>query len=185
MPQAVTQNLPVGLTDDEVRQKHERIVALLDEQDVAIMEFKGQGEAHKRRLSLVATELATLKQQARSRTEVREVEVEEIKRYEPRFVVETVRVDTGEVIATRGMTVHERQRSLELSLPIAAPLSFAKPAAATIEFSHAEASKAVADGLSKARKARPAEFDPEFDGQPEAAAKAPEDAEVGDVVDLD
>lgn len=181
MPQAVTQNLPVGLTDDEVRQKHERIVALLDEQDVAIMEFKGQGEAHKRRLSLVATELATLKQQARSRTEVREVEVEEIKRYEPRFVVETVRVDTGEVIATRGMTVHERQRSLDLSIPLGKPLAFAPPiASAGLDEAVAGKAAATAEGPRKDRKARPIEFDPEFDGQP-AASSGASAWEVGDL----
>jgi hypothetical protein len=107
-----TKWLPVHLTDDEVRARGERIVALMQERTEADADAKRQRDAHKARVSDLDKTMTHLAHEVRTRTEHRDVEVKEAFDHD-RGLVETVRLDTGEVVETRPMTARERQKPLD------------------------------------------------------------------------
>lgn len=106
-----TKNLPVPLTDEEymVRSKElaEQVQALEkieSDKKVVANQFKGEIDA-------VAAKISHLAKIVKERREWREVEVNEVRNYD-RMTMDTVRLDTGEVVSYRDMTSQERNPSL-------------------------------------------------------------------------
>lgn len=100
------------LTKKELDVKHSELTRVLDEQDAAEAAF-GQVKAdHKRGLKLLGERVECLRRDLRSGTEDRPVDCEE-KVDERRGIVEVVRLDTGETIDSRAMSMQERQTGLD------------------------------------------------------------------------
>lgn len=109
-------DLAVNLTDDEIRERGERLAELhgvLDKIAEDEAEFKAE---IKRRKKPVKLEVDTLARAIRNRRELRNVAVDV--HYDPaRGMVDEIRTDTGEVIATRRPTKAERQGQLISIVP--------------------------------------------------------------------
>ena len=116
--QIKTRSLPCPLTEDELSLKREEMVAAERTLTEAEGQESSQAESWKQRkkglendretaramLSIVATVV-------REKREFRDIEVVETKDHD-RKKVDLVRVDTGEIIESRGMTPEELQRTL-------------------------------------------------------------------------
>lgn len=119
-PQAaiVTRELPVVLTEDEY---HIRSAELATAERVygekraaeaiAAERWKGEKQALKEDTETAYATLTILGRTVRDRKELRPVQIVEQPDHERR-VVDTVRIDTGEIIESRGMTAAEQQRTL-------------------------------------------------------------------------
>lgn len=111
-----TQLIAVDLTDDELRHRGQRLAELhgvLDELAEEESEFKAD---LKRRRKPVKAEVSTLAHAIRNKRENRDVDVEI--HYDPkRGLVDEIRADTGEVLATRKPKREERQAQLMALVP--------------------------------------------------------------------
>lgn len=103
--------LPVLLTDEELRMRGAHLAAHLEELSDARHDAKRTAEAFKEQRSTLELEISRLKTVILQRSEMREVEILEEKDWLEK-TVSTVRLDTGEVIETRPMTMEERNRPL-------------------------------------------------------------------------
>lgn len=105
------ETLPVKLTESEVAVRAdelaERVKAFADEKEGA----KEMAAAAKERLATIEGEVRRLASVVRNKTEHRPVECREI-RNEERRTMDLVRVDTGETVRYRAMTMHELTRPL-------------------------------------------------------------------------
>jgi hypothetical protein len=113
-----TQLLPVKLTEVELALKAQELAtaeAGLGTAEMAATAYLEEVKAEKGRLQSEVEKsrrsVRCLARIVRERAEEREVPIVEQSDFEA-GAVNTVRTDTGEVVATRGMTPEERQRSL-------------------------------------------------------------------------
>ncbi len=102
------EKLPCKLTNDEVRRKGEELALERKKHREVADEAKASAARFKADLKAIDEKIDDLAEQVRSRRETREVEVIERKDMDI-AMVETIRVDTGEVIRSRAMTLNERQ----------------------------------------------------------------------------
>jgi hypothetical protein len=113
-----TQLLPVKLTEVELALKAQELAtaeAGLGTAEMAATAYLEEVKAEKGRLQSEVEKarraVRCLARIVRERAEEREVPIVEQSDFEA-GAVNTVRTDTGEIVATRGMTPEERQRSL-------------------------------------------------------------------------
>lgn len=101
--------LPVQLTDDEVRERGRELAQRIQARAAEAAEQKRLKEAMKEALMRLDEQIADLSHRVKSGIEERFVDVQD------RLVdgrVETIRMDTGEVLRTRTATDAERQIGL-------------------------------------------------------------------------
>ena len=106
-----TQMLPVRMTEGELLAKADELVRTLHAIKMEEADQTDTKSAMKERLGRLQTEAEMLANIVRSKTEMREVETK-VRLVNEKGVVETFRVDTGEVIGTRVMTAEERNLKL-------------------------------------------------------------------------
>jgi hypothetical protein len=103
--------LPVKLTSEELLAKADELSRKLGDKQQEERDQKTTKDAMKERLSGLDAEIASLAEIVRSKQEERLVDIYE--RFDTgRLVVEQIRLDTGEVVGTRTMTVEERNLKL-------------------------------------------------------------------------
>ena len=108
-----TMELPVKLTDEEVRLKGEKIARRLKDRENLEEERKAAAKAAKEEIGELDAEIIELRDEVRERREMRDVQVSDEKDW-GRKIVRTLRLDTGEVVASRPMTPAELQQHLKL-----------------------------------------------------------------------
>lgn len=102
------EDLPCALNPDEVRRKGEELAQARKQYIETSEAAKAAAAGFKDKLKALDKDIDELAEQIRSRRETRPVEV--IERRDPELaMIETVRVDTGEVVRARAMTLNERQ----------------------------------------------------------------------------
>lgn len=113
-----TMSLPVKLTPAELSLRSQEMAsaeAILTDAEVRLESFieaaKGTKKTIETEISDARFEVARLARVVRDRSENREVPIMEEPDYEA-GAVNTYRTDNNEIVATRGMTQEERQRSL-------------------------------------------------------------------------
>jgi len=111
MPDKMTRNLPVRLSDEELRSRSDDLAKA--EIDRVQLETKKSAESsnYNKQIKESKIKIADLSQAISSRQEYRDVEIEE-RRNEDTFMVEVWRLDTNEKISERAMTSAERQIQL-------------------------------------------------------------------------
>ena len=107
--------LPVTLSKDELAIKADELARGFERLKTLEAEKKDANADFKMRIEIQKSEVARLSGVVSSKSEMREVECRTRKNYEL-GVVETVRVDTDEVVETRAMDVAERQASFAETL---------------------------------------------------------------------
>ncbi len=108
---AKTQTLPVRLTTEEKLQRGTALAKALQDCGALESDFAEIKSKFKARIETAELEVSKLGAIVRAGEEFREVAVEDVSDFE-RSVISTMRLDTGEVVSTRGMTAHERQQHL-------------------------------------------------------------------------
>lgn len=111
-----TRPLPVPLTETEVNARRDQaasyvgqIEELLDAKKKAAADFKAKQQALEAALKKASKEV-------RARAEDREVEVEDV-HDDIHYRVDTIRCDTGEVVASRDMTHDEKKEAGQGAFP--------------------------------------------------------------------
>lgn len=105
------QKLPVVLKAPELADRAQRAAHKLQDHDAKLQEFKEQAKENKIVVERLASEHRELSRVVREGKEFRDVPCERIYNWTDGSVKD-VRTDTGEVIAERGMSEAERQKSL-------------------------------------------------------------------------
>ena len=112
MESTIVEELPCKLTasekllkSDQMAKAHKEIVKLEAEKKLSGQQLKSSIDARKGELALLAREIETGE-------ELRPVECKERPRYQD-LMVDTIRLDTGEVVSSRGMEPAERQKALD------------------------------------------------------------------------
>lgn len=113
-----TMNLPVKLNPQELALRAQELAsaeATLTEREGELTQFVEAAKGTKKQIETAISDaryaVSRLARTVRNRAEDREVPIMEDADYEA-GAVNTYRTDTNEVVATRGMTPEERQRSL-------------------------------------------------------------------------
>jgi hypothetical protein len=113
-----TMLLPVELTHDEVFARGKQLAAVKDEHttamdklDRAAIAWKATKEGVQNEINETEERMRIIARAVRSGREDRDVEVVDEPNYKT-GVMATIRLDTGELVASRGLTEAERQRSL-------------------------------------------------------------------------
>jgi len=107
-----TQMLPVKLTDDELLQKGEELADAHEELVEANGELKKNQDYLKNRIKGIQADISDLIRALKNKTEDREVDCEERPDYESGNM-QTVRLDTGEVVYTRPLIDSEKQMQID------------------------------------------------------------------------
>lgn len=110
-----TRNLPCKLNEEELLTRgqdmatvHRDIVALEEEK-------KSNAKQFKEKIDRAKVELACLAREVSSKQAWRDIEVREEKSHTGKgWAMETFRMDTGELVATRPLTAEEMQRDLAI-----------------------------------------------------------------------
>lgn len=123
-----TQSLPVRLTTDELLMRSDELAKKIHERDSAEREMKSAQGAAKRKIDVLELEIGRLAEVVRDRQEDRPVEVRELKNW-ARLTMDTVRLDTGEIVGSRSMSRSERNDELPFAADDA-PLKAEEPAPA-------------------------------------------------------
>ncbi len=106
-----TQNLPVHLTTDELLMRSDELAQKIRERDDTERAMKSaQGNA-KRKIDALELDITRLAHVVRERKEDRPVEVTAVKNW-LRLTMDTVRIDTGELVGSRSMSAYERNEAL-------------------------------------------------------------------------
>lgn len=113
---ATKETLPCELTEYEVAERAKTLAELHAKQDKLEVEKKAVVDDFKGKLDHVERDMKILARQVRDRSEHRDVEVDE-RLDDIRFVIETFRLDTGEIIRSRPMTQDEKTEAMQASLP--------------------------------------------------------------------
>jgi len=106
-----TRSLPVKLHEDELRDRGDKLAAVIQDlnaEEDRQVDVKAQMKARLSELDAKKTQLAIV---ISRREEYRDVPVDVFADY-AKQIVEAVRRDTGEVLTTRRMTEEERQQPL-------------------------------------------------------------------------
>jgi hypothetical protein len=111
MPDKLTRNLPVRLSDDELRARSDDLAKA--EIDRVQLETKKSAESsnYNKQIKESKIKIAELSQAISSRQEYRDVEIED-RRNEETYMIETWRLDNNEKISERAMNSQERQIQL-------------------------------------------------------------------------
>lgn len=110
------QKLAVALKPGELADRAQRAAHLIQDHDAKAEEFKSLAKTNKVALDRIATEMREMSRVVREGKEYRDVVCERIYNWTDGSVKD-VRQDTGEVIAERGMSEAERQKSLPFPPP--------------------------------------------------------------------
>jgi hypothetical protein len=122
--------LPVTLTQEEFDTKAHSLSILCKTINVEKDRAKEQAKANKDRIDLMETERMNLATVVRDRAEERQVECEDRYNFRERMV-ESVRLDTGEITGTRAMNISEYQEEMDLhATPTENAVAFKKTAEA-------------------------------------------------------
>lgn len=105
--------LPVRLTDEELRHRGDELASQLDLMDEIDARITAAKEAAKGPRQQTQERIFELRDQLRRKAEDRLVDCEMIKRFDQRCA-ETVRLDTGEIVGTRPLTAQEMQTKLAI-----------------------------------------------------------------------
>jgi hypothetical protein len=106
-----TQSLPVRLTTDELLMRSDELAKAVRERDDAERAMKSASATAKRKIDLLDLDITRLADVVRERQENRPVEVTEVKNWR-RLTMDTVRIDTGELVGSRSMSAYERNEAL-------------------------------------------------------------------------
>lgn len=106
-----TQSLPVRLTTDELLLRSDELAKTIRERDDAERAMKSAQATAKRKIDLLELDITRLAGVVRDRQENRPVEVREIKNWD-RLTMDTIRLDTGEIVGSRSMSRSERNDEL-------------------------------------------------------------------------
>lgn len=106
-----TQHLPVRLTTDELLLRSDELAKTIRERDEAERAMKSAQATAKRKIDLLELDITRLAEVVRDRQENRPVEAREIKNWD-RLTMDTIRLDTGEIVGSRSMSPSERNASL-------------------------------------------------------------------------
>lgn len=106
-----TRTLPVRLTDGELLAKSKELAAKITELDEVEDRKKSAVAQCKVKSDELDLDIHKIARILRTGREDREVEVSEI-RNDPARTIEVVRLDTGEIVESRPMTIHELQKPL-------------------------------------------------------------------------
>jgi uncharacterized DUF497 family protein len=112
----IMMRLPVGLTQDEIRQRGEALAETWAEEQKVLAEKKAMDNVYTSKLTEVGKKRNALADAVRTKTEEREVAVEQFFDEEG-GVVKVQRVDTMEVVSTRDMTIKEREERKQSRIP--------------------------------------------------------------------
>lgn len=106
-----TMSLPVALTDEELRARGAELARKVQLAEELTEARKDAAKAAADEIKEVAAEVASLSTVVTSRREYRDVEVDVRKNLEAR-TMDTFRIDTGELVHSRGLTTAELQENL-------------------------------------------------------------------------
>lgn len=106
-----TQSLPVRLTTDELLMRSDELAKTIRERDDAERTMKSAMSTAKTRIATLEADVSRLAEVVRERQEYRPVEVTEVKNWH-RLTMDTVRIDTGELVGSRSMSAYERNEAL-------------------------------------------------------------------------
>lgn len=115
-----TQSLPVRLTTDELLLRSDELAKAVRERDDAERAMKSAQATAKRKIDLLDLDITRLADIVRDRQEDRPVEVREFKNW-VRLTMDTVRLDTGEIVGSRSMSRSERNDELPFAADDAPP----------------------------------------------------------------
>lgn len=121
-----TQSLPVRLTTDELLLRSDELAQKIRERDDAERAMKSAQATAKRKIDTLELDITRLAEVVRDRQEDRPVEVREIKNWD-RLTMDTIRLDTGEIVGSRSMSRSERNDELPFAADDA-PLKAEEPA---------------------------------------------------------
>jgi uncharacterized protein (UPF0335 family) len=110
-----TMLLPVDLTTTEVAVKADMLAATVKEIDALEMEKKSFNADIKMKIDQLEMKRTDLATEINDRREYRQVDVKRI-RNEERATIDTVRIDTGEVVNYRPMEPTERTKPLPFAV---------------------------------------------------------------------
>lgn len=114
MPTGFVEKLPCELTRDEKLMKADQMAECLKMRAEVELEAQTVAGTFKRRLKELDRDIGDRAEEVRSGVEYRPVECAMRDRFRDNQV-DTVRLDTGEIVRSRPMTITERQGSLSLS----------------------------------------------------------------------
>lgn len=143
MPQK-TMILPVRLTIDELAARHEELTKVIDDRDGHVSATKTAAGKAKIRLNQFEADIQRLKRICLDHAEGRPVEVKEQRNFD-RCTIDTIRLDTWEVVMSRGITEHERNIELFPTPSPAPPETGAEPERAKEGGEEAPAAEAAPD----------------------------------------
>lgn len=106
-----TMVLPVRLTADELAARHEELARAVDARDIHVAAAKSAATRAKNEVEKLEADIQRLKRICLDHAEGRPVETREEKNHE-RLTIDLIRLDTYEVVQSRGMTEHERNGDL-------------------------------------------------------------------------
>lgn len=106
-----TQHLPVRLTTDELLLRSDELAKTIRERDEVERAMKSAQSTAKRKIDTLELDITRLAEIVRDRQENRPVEVTEVKNW-LRLTMDTVRIDTGEIVGSRSMSAYERNEAL-------------------------------------------------------------------------
>jgi uncharacterized FlaG/YvyC family protein len=106
-----TEKQPCELTRDEKLRKADQMAQHFKTRAEKEVEAKSIAEGYKRELKTLDHEIADRAEEVRTGVEYRNVDCAERARYRDNQV-DVIRLDTGEVVRSRPMTITERQDSL-------------------------------------------------------------------------
>ncbi len=106
-----TQSLPVRLTTDELLMRSDELAQKIRERDDTERAMKSAQGIAKRKIDTLELDITRLADVVRERKEDRPVEVTEVKNW-LRLTMDTVRIDTGELVGSRSMSAYERNEAL-------------------------------------------------------------------------
>lgn len=111
MQSGFVEKLPCDLTRDEMLQKAEEMATQLKERAEVELTAKESAGEFKDQMKRLDRTIADRAEEVRTGVEYRQVECTERGDFR-RNLVQVVRLDTGEIVRSRPMAVHERQDSL-------------------------------------------------------------------------
>lgn len=111
MSTATTRELPVKLTDAELRERAKELGAAIEDHAIAERQKKAAADDFKMQLEALDTKISNLGHIVTRGEEYRPVAITTRKDFE-RSKVETIRLDTNEVVDSRPMTLDEKQSGL-------------------------------------------------------------------------
>ena len=105
------EKLPVELTAAELAARADELASLFADHAQVELEFEQRKQAHKSRVSAILSRQSELARELREKEVPRDVEVETFLNFDA-GVAEITRLDTGELVRTRALSIDELQLRL-------------------------------------------------------------------------